>query len=274
MSNLSSVTAADIVLVEDLTLDEARAPVAEMRGRQLALLLEQADQAPLTEAPAPPPPPSPPPPVWRAEDAPPDWPFVGLPPGVFKAIIADPPWTFRAYSDKGLKKSPQMHYACMNLDAIKALPVADLAHPDGCALALWATAPMLEQAIEVMRAWGFTYKTMGAWAKRSKTGEKWAFGTGHILRSAAEPWLIGTIGRPPVLARDERNLIVAPVREHSRKPDTLHSKMARLYGGPAAELFARETRAGWSAWGNEATRFDAIAAADVRKDQIMEVATR
>jgi N6-adenosine-specific RNA methylase IME4 len=274
MSNLSSVTAADIVLVENLTLDAARAPVAEMRGRQLALLLEQADQAPLTEAPAPPPPPpSPPPPVWRAEDAPPDWPFAGLPPRSFKAIIADPPWTFRAYSDKGLKKSPQMHYACMNLDAIKALPVADLAHPDGCALALWATAPMLPQAIEVMQAWGFTYKTVGAWAKQSKTGEKWAFGTGHILRSAAEYWLIGTIGRPRVLARDVRNLIVAPVREHSRKPGDLRGKMERLYGGPGCELFAREGRAGWAVWGNETGRFPPRPPVHVQKNLIEDVVT-
>jgi N6-adenosine-specific RNA methylase IME4 len=217
--------------------------------------------------------PPPPPPVWRAEDAPPDWPFAGLPPGAFKVIIADPPWRFRTYSDQGLQKSPQTHYDCMDLDTIKALPVGALAHPDGCALALWATAPMLPQALEVMAAWGFTYKTGGAWAKQSRTGEKWAFGTGHILRSATEFWMIGTIGRPPVLVHNVRNLIVAPVREHSRKPDDLHVAMPRLFGGPCAELFARETRPGWAAWGNEATHFDAIAAADVRKDQIKEVLT-
>jgi N6-adenosine-specific RNA methylase IME4 len=94
-----------------------------------------------------------------------------------------------------------------------------------------------------------------------------------VLRSAAEFFLIGTIGRPRVLARDVRNLIAAPVREHSRKPDELHGAMTRLYGGPGAELFARETRPGWSAWGNETTRFDALAAADVQKDQIKGIVT-
>jgi N6-adenosine-specific RNA methylase IME4 len=102
---------------------------------------------------------------------------------------------------------------------------------------------------------------MGAWAKQSRTGQAWAFGTGHVLRSAAEFWLIGTVGRPRVLAHDERNLIVAPVREHSRKPDALHGKLERLYGGPRCELFAREAREGWSAWGDETGRFDAIAPA-------------
>jgi N6-adenosine-specific RNA methylase IME4 len=102
---------------------------------------------------------------------------------------------------------------------------------------------------------------MALWAKQSRAGEKWAFGTGHVLRSAAEFFLIGTFGRPPVLSHGERNLVVAPVREHSRKPDVLHDVMLRLYGGPGAELFAREAREGWEAWGNELGRFDAIASA-------------
>jgi MT-A70 len=170
MSVVASITTADIAVTDGISLVEARRPAAAMRG-QLDLLF---DQAPLTPVPVlpPPPPPPPPPPVWRAEDAPPDWPFAGLAPRGFKVIIADPPWNFRAYSDKGLKKAPQQHYGCMDLDAIKVLPVAELAHPDGCALALWATAPMLPQAFAAMKAWGFTYKTMGAWAKQSRTGEK------------------------------------------------------------------------------------------------------
>jgi N6-adenosine-specific RNA methylase IME4 len=108
---------------------------------------------------------------------------------------------------------------------------------------------------------GLHLKTAGAWAKQSRTGKAWAFGTGHVLRSAAEFWLIGTIGRPPVLAHGERNLIVAPVREHSRKPDALRGAMERLFGGPCCELFARGSREGWSVWGNEIGRFDAIAPA-------------
>jgi N6-adenosine-specific RNA methylase IME4 len=91
-----------------------------------------------------------------------------------------------------------------------------------------------------------------------------------VLRSAAEFWLIGTIGRPPVRAHNVRNLIAAPVREHSRKPDTLHGKMERLYGGPCCELFAREAHEGWSVWGNEVGRFDADAPAAASPPRIAE----
>jgi N6-adenosine-specific RNA methylase IME4 len=182
--------------------------------------------------------------------------MIHLPAGPFSVIMADPPWAFATRSDKGLKKSPQAHYDCMSLDAIKALPVADISAPD-CLLMMWATAPMLPHALEVMAAWGFTYKTMGAWAKRSKTGSKWAFGTGYILRSASEPFLIGTRGAPRVVSKSERNLIVAPVREHSRKPDEARAMLERMIpAGRRLEMFARETAPGWEAWGNQVGRFD------------------
>lgn len=84
-----------------------------------------------------------------------------------------------------------------------------------------------------------------------------AFGGGYVLRSAAEFYLVGTIGRPAVLSRSVRNLIDAPLREHSRKPDQLHHDVERLYAGPYAELFAREGRPGWDVWGNQTAKFDA-----------------
>lgn len=173
----------------------------------------------------------------------------------FSVILADPPWSFSTYSAKGHGKSPQSHYACQGLDWIKALPVESIAAKD-CLLWLWATAPMLPQAIEVMAAWGFTYKTAGPWAKQSKTGEKWAFGTGYIFRSAAEFFLVGTRGRPRVASRSVRNLIVAPVREHSRKPADAHQMLNDLIpDGPRLEMFAREAVPGWTAWGNQTTKF-------------------
>lgn len=177
----------------------------------------------------------------------------------YGAIIADPPWYFRNYSAAGEEKNPVAHYACMSIDDIAALPVSQLAAPD-CALFMWATAPMLPDAIRLMAAWGFTFKSAGAWAKQSSTGEKWAFGTGYCFRSAAEFYLLGTIGKPKVQSRSIRNLIVAPVREHSRKPDDLHRDVEALYTGPYAELFGREQRNGWDVWGNQADRFDAEAA--------------
>ena len=187
-----------------------------------------------------------------------DWPFATLEPGHYRVILCDPPWSFKTFSAKGLSKSPDAHYKTMKLDAIKALPVADLAHPDGCAMVMWATAPMLPEAFELMRAWGFTYRTAGAWGKQSKTGAKLAFGTGYWLRSAAEFTLWGARGKPPrQLVRNVRNLILAPVRENSRKPDQLHRDLERMFPGPRCELFARAAPPGWDVWGNETGKFQA-----------------
>lgn len=182
------------------------------------------------------------------------WPFGDLKMFGYGAIIADPPWYFRNFSAAGEEKNPAAHYACMDTAAIAKLPVSQLAAPD-CALLMWATAPMLPDAIALMAAWGFTFKSAGAWAKQSSTGEKWAFGTGYCFRSAAEFFLLGTIGKPKVLSRSIRNLIVAPVREHSRKPDDLHRDVEALYSGPYAELFGREQRARWDVWGNQTEKF-------------------
>lgn len=175
----------------------------------------------------------------------------------FGAILADPPWAFKLHSKKGETKSAQSHYDCMSLDALKAVPVNHMAAPD-CALIMWATWPMLPQAIDVLQAWGFEYKTGGDWAKQSATGKAWAFGTGYVLRSASEPYLIGTRGRPKVRSRSERGLIVAPVRQHSRKPDDMHRKVEALYAGPYLELFGRQSRPGWTVWGNETAKFDPV----------------
>jgi N6-adenosine-specific RNA methylase IME4 len=145
------------------------------------------------------------------------------------------------------------------LAAIKTLPVSQLARPDAVCL-MWATAPMLPEAIATMAAWGFIFKSAGAWAKQSSTGEKWAFGTGYCYRSAAEFWLLGTLGHPRQKVRNVRNLIIAPVREHSRKPDRMRSDIESLWDGPYVELFARQSnsRNNWTFWGNEITKFNDV----------------
>lgn len=196
-----------------------------------------------------------------------DWPFEGLEPGRYGAITADPPWAYKNWGRSESGKGAQDHYACQPLDWIKQLPVAELAAKD-CALFLWATAPLLPAAFEVMAAWGFEYKSAGAWAKQSKTGAKWAFGTGYCFRSATEFYLLGTRGAPRVQSRSVRNLTVAPVREHSRKPDCFRTDVETLYAGPYLELFARQSAPGWDAWGNEATKFDSPSAA--RKQALRE----
>jgi N6-adenosine-specific RNA methylase IME4 len=184
------------------------------------------------------------------------WPFEHLRPLHYGVILSDPPWYFKNFSTKGEEKNPVAHYDCMDLAAIKALPVSQLARPDAVCV-MWATAPMLPQAIATMAAWGFVFKSAGAWAKQSSTGEKWAFGTGYCYRSAAEFWLLGTLGTPRQKIRNVRNLIVAPVREHSRKPDKMRSDIESLWDGPYVELFAREKAPGWDAFGNQVGKFDA-----------------
>lgn len=183
------------------------------------------------------------------------WQFEGLTPLRYGVIYADPPWHFRNYSAKGEEKNPLAHYSCMSMDDMKQMPVGQLAAPD-CALIMWGTAPMLPEALELMRAWGFTYKTAGAWAKQSSTGKKWAFGTGYVFRSAAEFYLVGTIGKPRGKSRSIRNLTVAPVREHSRKPDSMYDDIEALFDGPYAELFGRTRRPGWDTWGNDVDKFN------------------
>lgn len=188
-----------------------------------------------------------------------DWNFEGMKPNHYGALITDPPWRFANRSAKGEHKNAVQHYDCMSLAALRTLPVADLAAKD-CALIMWATAPLLPEAVELMRFWGFDYKSAGTWAKQSSTGNKWAFGTGYCFRSASEFFLLGTRGKPKVRSRSIRNLIVAPVREHSRKPDAMHDNVEALYEGPYGELFAREGRPGWDTWGNETEKFTALRA--------------
>lgn len=182
------------------------------------------------------------------------WVFGSLRSGYYKVILCDPPWAFEHYTASGQNKAPQKHYACLSSDALRALPVRDLA-ADNCALVMWTCAPFLPAAIDLLAAWGFAFKSAGAWAKQSSTGQKWAFGTGYCYRSAAEFWLLGTRGAPNQKVRNVRNLIVAPVREHSRKPDQMRADCERLWDGPRVELFAREAAPGWDRWGNETEKF-------------------
>ena len=174
-------------------------------------------------------------------------PFAGLPLHSAGVILADPAWWFATYSPKGWRKSAHSHYACMDLAAIRTLPISELAAP-ACVLVLWSTQVHLLHALSVFEPWGFIFKTLGCWAKQSKTGQHWQFGTGYLLRSTAEFFLIGTRGRPQQLSRSSLNLIVAPVREHSRKPDEMYDLIEATWPGPYVELFARYPRGGWQQW--------------------------
>jgi N6-adenosine-specific RNA methylase IME4 len=169
----------------------------------------------------------------------------------FGGICVDPPWSFEVYSGKGKQKAAERHYDVMSLDDIKALPIADLAATD-CALFLWAVWPRLPDALEVIRAWGFEFKTAGfVWVKQNRGGEGLFTGMGFWTRANTEPCLLATRGSPLRLAADVHQVILSPVREHSRKPDEVRSRIERLVAGPHLELFGREQAPGWTVWGNE-----------------------
>jgi N6-adenosine-specific RNA methylase IME4 len=175
--------------------------------------------------------------------------FTGLPLGYFGAGIVDPGWRFATYSAKGRGKCADRKYRCDSLADIKAMPVGELFKADA-AIALWFTQYAGHWAPDVLRDWGFEPRTEGAWAKQTVHG-KWFFGQGKILRSAVEFYMIGVRGHPPVRSHSVRNLIVAPWRGHSRKPQQLHRDMERLYDGPYVELFARYRTDSWSCWGDQ-----------------------
>ena len=179
-----------------------------------------------------------------------------FPEGRYGAVVSDPPWAFRTWSDKGRDRSADKHYGLLDLDAIKALPVANLAAPD-CALFLWATWPMLGDALEVIRAWGFKYKSVGfVWVKVNKDDTPF-MGLGYWTRANTEPCLLATRGKPKRLHADVSQVIIEPRREHSRKPDCIHERIERLVGGPYIELWARRSeRPGWTFWGDEIDLFN------------------
>lgn len=183
-------------------------------------------------------------------------------------IMADNPWSFDNWSSAGEKKSPKAKYKCMTTEEIMSLPVSHLAAKD-CALWLWATNPMLDQAFSVLTAWGFTFKTAGHWAKMTaKSFErqgpkqnvihgKQSFGPGYLFRCAGEPYLLGTIGKPKQKSKSVRSVIIAPAREHSRKPDEAYEEAERLFGDvPKLDLFSREERPGWDCFGDEIGKFE------------------
>jgi N6-adenosine-specific RNA methylase IME4 len=182
--------------------------------------------------------------------------MLSLKPRKYGAIHADPAWWFRNWSAKGTGRNAVSHYDCLPFETLAALPVRDLA-ADNCALFLWAVDPLLDKAFELMRAWGFEYKTVGFyWVKSNARSDGFFTGLGYWTRANPEQCLLGTRGKPRRLGKDVPKLVIEPRREHSRKPDQARERIERLVSGPYLELFARETRAGWDCWGNEIDLFN------------------
>lgn len=187
------------------------------------------------------------------------WLLENIEPHSAGVILADCPWRYSTWSTKGEGKSPQRHYPCMSTDELCALPVGDLAAKD-CVLLLWATWPKIFDAERVIKAWGFKYSGLGwEWLKYNSETKKYAFGGGYGTRKNLEPCLLARRGTPILKTRSERDFIIAPRREHSRKPDEQFAKIERMYNGPYVELFARSQREGWIVAGNETNKFGVAA---------------
>lgn len=179
-------------------------------------------------------------------------PFAGIAPGSISLVLSDPPWKFASNSKAKPGKNAQRHYECMTVQEISLLPVRDIAAKDSLLL-LWATAPMLEQALTVMNAWGFRYVSQLVWPKQR-------IGTGYWVRGKHELLLVGKRGRFPAPrpALFPSSVILGMQREHSRKPDWVQDVVdARLPDVSKLEMFARKQRPGWLAWGNEVGKFAA-----------------
>jgi N6-adenosine-specific RNA methylase IME4 len=182
----------------------------------------------------------------------------------YGVIYADPPWTFSTYSRKGKGRSAEAYYDCMSLEEIKAVPVKRWAAKE-CVLFLWTTDPLLEQALSVIRAWGFTYKTVGFhWAKLKRSAPRDQYndqsffsGLGFWTRANPELCLLATRGSPHRRKANVQKLVISPRREHSRKPDEIYERIEALCEGPYLELFARSTRNDWHNLGVEVDAFKA-----------------
>ncbi len=177
--------------------------------------------------------------------------------GMFRygALIIDVPWQYEMYSEKGYEKSPEAHYKTMPDEEVLRLPVGELAS-DKCVLIMWAVWPKLPLAMECVKRWGFKYITGGSWIKTTKDGSALKMGTGYNFRSACEPFLLARIGKPQAKITDMPNVIIAPAREHSRKPDEMRHNVERMTPHAyRADLFARQVWPGNEVWGDQNDKF-------------------
>lgn len=173
----------------------------------------------------------------------------------FSTIYADPPWRFKNRTGKVAPEHKRLtRYETMTLDDIKGLPVQKIA-ADKSHLYLWVPNALLPEGLEVMKAWGFSYKGNIVWEKVRKDGQPDGRGVGFYFRNVTEILLFGIRGdknRTLDPARSQVNLVRTQKREHSRKPDEIIDLIERCSRGPFIELFARGEREGWFMWGNQA----------------------
>lgn len=189
------------------------------------------------------------------------WPFGRLRRHDYRVILADAAYKFAA----GPSRNPANHYPTMSIRELAALPVGELAHPEGARLFNWTPCCQLHHALKLVEAWGFTFCTVRPWLKALPSRHEWplpedafAVGTGYEARNTSELIIIAKTRnpKPPPLGNERfAGHIIAPRREHSRKPDEVRDEIVRLLEGPRCELFARSTHHGFEAWGNEIGKF-------------------
>lgn len=200
----------------------------------------------------------------------------------FSVLLADPPWEFRRGGDAGSRTADSFYQTMSTRDLCAMDPQVSAVTDSRAALFMWVTSATLPDGLAVMGAWGFPYKTVAfCWHKLAKAplsqtelkraiaagesvyryGEDYHrehFGMGHYTRAAIELCLLG-VRSLEVTDHAVRQVIHAPVREHSRKPDETYQLIERLYPNHAyLELFARSRRGGWAAFGNEVDRFGVV----------------
>lgn len=167
-------------------------------------------------------------------------------------IYADPPWSYRDKAASG-NRGASFKYPTQSKEWIQNLPVSDIADND-CALFMWATAPQMPVAFDVIKSWGFEYKTVAfTWVKTNKKStETLFFGMGNWTRANSEFCLLATKGKPKRINASVHSVIISPIARHSEKPNETRKRIIRLMGDlPRIELFAREQREGFDVWGSE-----------------------
>ncbi len=169
----------------------------------------------------------------------------------YNIIYADPPWKYGSNVNK--------HYKGVPIEDIYNFPINQIACKD-CALFLWVTYPLLSEGIETLKKWGFRYVTVAfTWIKTNKNNGRPFVGLGNWTRANAEICLLGFRGKLKRKSNKVRQVILSPLREHSRKPDEIRERIIELLGDlPKIELFARQKFGGWDCWGNEITKFNKI----------------
>ena len=170
----------------------------------------------------------------------------------YNIILADPPWSIAATAQIPSGRPNSRPYVAMRMVDIFSLPISEIAEKDSC-LFLWATSPLIPEALFCMRSWGFEYKCVAfTWIKRNTKADSLFWGMGWWTRSNPEFCLLGTRGSPKRDAKNVHSVIDTKIEEHSKKPEEVKNKIVLLCGDkPRIELFARTKTVGWDVWGNE-----------------------